>query len=207
MLTSTLTNVPDARSPEPHQPGANLFIRHAAIRYAAMTCSLGLMLVAATERGLCFLQFGEAEDELVALLKGAYPSASLEPLANASHPNFDRWTEAIRAYLEGSPLSPQLPVDVAATAFRQRVWQYLRTIRAGEVRSYAEVAADLGQPTATRAVASACAANPVAVLIPCHRILRSDGRLGGYRWGLDRKRALLALEKNASGVKHEDPRS
>ena len=165
------------------------------ITYASVASPLGRMMLGATDRGLCFVQFGETHAGLLKLLEKEYPFAKLELMAEPYHPDFGRWMEALKQYLSGSRLSLALPVDVRATAFQLRVWNYLNSIPYGEVRSYSEVAAAVGSPKATRAVASACAANNVAVLVPCHRVLRNNGELGGYRWGIERKRTLLDLER------------
>ena len=139
---------------------------------------LGLMRCVATPRGLCAVSFGDTEPT-----KQDCPDA------------LSVWIKALNAYLEHQhPFDTTLPIDVQGTPFQRAVWQYLQTIPAGEVRSYAEVAAAIGKPAAVRAVASACAKNALALVIPCHRVVRSDGSLGGYRWGVERKRALLAAE-------------
>jgi AraC family transcriptional regulator, regulatory protein of adaptative response / methylated-DNA-[protein]-cysteine methyltransferase len=168
------------------------------ITYTSMASPLGRMMLGATDRGLCFLQFGETHSGLHKLLEKEYPFANLKPMTAPCHPDFQGWMDALERYLSGTEISLALPVDVRATAFQLRVWNYLNSIPYGEVRSYSEVAAALGQPKASRAVASACAANNVALLVPCHRVLRNNGELGGYRWGLGRKRALLDLERAAN---------
>jgi AraC family transcriptional regulator of adaptative response/methylated-DNA-[protein]-cysteine methyltransferase len=165
------------------------------ITYASAESPLGRMMLGATDRGLCFLQFGETHAGLLKLLEKEYPFANLEPMAKPYHQDFQRWMDALDRYLAGNHASLSLPVDVRATAFQLKVWNYLSSIPYGEVRSYSEVAAALGSPKAVRAVASACASNKVALLVPCHRVLRYNGELGGYRWGLGRKRALLDLER------------
>ncbi len=165
------------------------------ITYASTESLLGRMMLGATDRGLCFVQFGETHAGLLKLLEKEYPLATLEPMAKPYHKDFQRWMNALELYLAGNHSSLALPVDVRATAFQLRVWNYLSSIPYGEVRSYSEVAAALGDPKASRAVAGACAANNVALLVPCHRVLRNNGELGGYRWGLGRKRALLDLER------------
>jgi AraC family transcriptional regulator of adaptative response/methylated-DNA-[protein]-cysteine methyltransferase len=165
------------------------------ITYTSVASPLGRMMLGATDRGLCFLQFGETHTGLRTLLATEYPNATLQAMAEPLHPDFERWMDALQHYMAGSEVSLKLPVDVRATAFQLRVWNYLTSIPYGEVRSYSEVAAALGQPKAARAVARACAANHVAVLVPCHRVLPNNGELGGYRWGLGRKRALLDLER------------
>ncbi|HEY3937671.1 MAG TPA: bifunctional DNA-binding transcriptional regulator/O6-methylguanine-DNA methyltransferase Ada [Bryobacteraceae bacterium] len=167
----------------------------AAISYAFAETQLGRVLLGATDRGLCFLQFGESRDELLASLKREYPQASLEEMKEPKSPQFELWTESLARYLRGDRTSLDLPVSVRATAFQAKVWRYLQSIPAGEVRSYSEVAAAIGEPRAMRAVGRACASNRVAIVIPCHRVIRGDLGLGGYRWGVDRKRRLLDQEK------------
>jgi AraC family transcriptional regulator of adaptative response/methylated-DNA-[protein]-cysteine methyltransferase len=161
--------------------------RGAAIRWRAIETSLGPVLVAATEKGLCRISFGEGEEEL----RAHFPKADIFPADSA----LDAMAEAVAALVENPAASPDLPMDVGGTAFQQAVWSALRAIPPGETRSYAQLAAAAGRPTATRAAGSACGGNSLAVLIPCHRILRGDGSLGGYAWGTDRKRALLDRER------------
>jgi AraC family transcriptional regulator of adaptative response/methylated-DNA-[protein]-cysteine methyltransferase len=161
------------------------------INYTIVDSPLGRLLVAATERGVCSVQFGDRDDELEAALAAEYPAAHV----SRGGAELDDSVSAVLLRLDGSPSSSELPLDLQATAFQLRVWEELRRIPYGETRSYKDVAARLGQPTATRAVASACAANPVAVVTPCHRVVRGDGSLSGYRWGTERKRALLELER------------
>ncbi len=165
------------------------------ITYAAVQSPLGLLLIGATDRGLCFVQFGDDEVDLRAALGREYPAAKIEPMLAPYSPQFDAWMAALFQHLEGRQPVRDLPVDVRATAFQAKVWKYLQTIPAGEVQSYGEVAAGIGQPTATRAVARACATNVVAIVIPCHRVIRGTGELGGYRWGIPRKRTLLDRER------------
>jgi AraC family transcriptional regulator, regulatory protein of adaptative response / methylated-DNA-[protein]-cysteine methyltransferase len=160
------------------------------LRYAIVECFLGCMLVAATDRGLCAIQFGSHSGELVENLQARFPKADLQ----LAGPDFKGWVSQVIAFIETPRQGLELPLDVQGTAFQQRVWSALRTIPAGETRSYTEVAQQIGQPRAVRAVASACAANKLAVAIPCHRVVRSDGGLGGYRWGIERKETLLDLE-------------
>jgi AraC family transcriptional regulator, regulatory protein of adaptative response / methylated-DNA-[protein]-cysteine methyltransferase len=160
---------------------------------------IGLLLVGATDRGLCSVALGSSEDELESRLRREFPRAALQRVEPPwSRPLAD-WIAALRDHLRGRAPRAALPLDLRATALRLAVWSYLRSIPAGEVRTYAEVAAAVGRPRAVRAVASACGANPIALLIPCHRVLRTGGALGGYRWGLARKRRLLAAER-AAGV-------
>lgn len=166
------------------------------ITYVAEQMVLGLMMIGATDRGICFLQFGESQDELFAALKKEYPLAQLKK-AGQPGPQFSAWMEALRNHLAGqvSGATHQIPLDIRSTAFQMRVWNYLQTIPAGHVQSYKEVASGIGRPSAVRAVARACATNTVAIVIPCHRVIRGTGDLGGYRWGLARKRALIDLER------------
>ncbi len=166
-----------------------------AISYASAPTPVGLMMLAATDRGLCFLQFGESEEALAAALHGEYSAAQIAPMSEARGAEFREWMEALRQHLEGLRPQLDLPLDIRATAFQVRVWNYLQGIPYGQVRSYAQVAAGIGSPTATRAVARACASNTVALAIPCHRVIRGSGELGGYRWGLERKQALLGRER------------
>jgi len=159
------------------------------ITYTIVDCSLGRLLVAATGRGICALSMGDSDAKLEAFLRDEYPNAEIH--RNGLH----RWVSAIAKHLAGRHPQLDLPVDVQATAFQWKVWEALRAIPYGSTQSYSEVARALGRPTATRAVARACATNPVAVVIPCHRVVREDGGLGGYRWGLERKQALLEKER------------
>jgi len=170
--------------------------RGLAISYAWTNSALGPVMMAATDRGVCFVQFGESSSQLLARLTAEYPRAEIAAAEASSE--LEGWLTALSAHLAGDIRTFQeLPLDVAGTAFQMKVWRYLQTIPSGEVQSYAEVAEGIGAPTAVRAAASACARNSIAVLIPCHRVLRGTGALGGYRWGLDRKRALLDAERKS----------
>lgn len=160
------------------------------IHYTLVPVSLGLLLVAVTERGICSVSLGDDEASLVAALRAELPAAELVRASDAS----DRLVDAVVAHVEGTARGDDLPLDVRATAFQWQVWRALQRIPEGATRSYQEIARELGQPSAARAVARACASNRVAVLIPCHRVVRGDGGLGGYRWGVARKAALLARE-------------
>lgn len=164
---------------------------------------LGHMSIGATDRGICFLQFGDSPDALRAQIAREYPNARIIDTASPQPP-FDAWVAAIDGYLRGEQPNLELPLDIRATAFQLRVWKYLQGIPYGDLQSYGEVAAALGHPGAARAVAQACAKNRVALAIPCHRIIRGDGDLGGYRWGLHRKRALIDLER-AHGSRDQAP--
>lgn len=165
----------------------------AEIRYAVVDCALGRLLVGATERGVCAVSLGDSDQELEQALREEYPAARLI----RDEPSETGWVEAIAAFTGGQELPSDLPLDVQATAFQWKVWSYLRTIPAGETRSYAEVARAIAQPSAARAVAQACASNPVALVVPCHRVIRGDGETGGYRWGAERKRLLLSRERES----------
>lgn len=166
----------------------------ARIHYATAPTALGLLLVAATDKGICFVCLGESEAALAAELSAEFPAASeIADNQEAIGPAL----EVLLDYLEGKTPHLDLPLDVQATAFQRRVWQELMAIPCGETRTYSEIAASLGLPKGQRAVGRACATNPVSLVIPCHRALRADGGLGGYRWGLPRKEALIALERRA----------
>jgi AraC family transcriptional regulator of adaptative response/methylated-DNA-[protein]-cysteine methyltransferase len=171
------------------------------ISYAAADCPLGRMMIGATDRGICFLQFADRDSELLDKLRREYPEAEIGAIPEPYSGDFDDWMSALREYLEDGSPRLDLPLDVRATAFQMKVWRYLQSIPAGHVESYAEVAAGIGQPAAARAVARACASNRVALVIPCHRVIRGTGELGGYRWGLERKRTLLDRERAAKGMR------
>ena len=160
------------------------------ISYTLVDSPLGRLLVATTERGLCAISLGDSDTELVAELLGEYPAAEFHCddvvlKLSISH---------LLSHLNGKQIDLNLPLDLQATAFQWRVWEELQAIPYGSTRSYSEIAQAVGQPKAVRAVARACATNPVSLVIPCHRVIREDGSLGGYRWGLDRKQALLGQE-------------
>ncbi len=163
------------------------------IRYTLADSPLGRLLVARTERGVCAIRMGEDDGELLDGLAREFPAATLQ----RDDPGMAETVSAIANYLAGQQPALDLPLDVRATAFQRRVWEALQAIPYGETRSYRQIAEAIGQPGAVRAVGQACAANPIAPVIPCHRALRSDGGLGGYRWGLARKRKLLESEKMA----------
>jgi AraC family transcriptional regulator of adaptative response/methylated-DNA-[protein]-cysteine methyltransferase len=169
--------------------------RNVTITYAAIETSLGLIMIGATDRGLCFLQFGDTRRGLLAMLEKEYPSARLNAMSKPYHADFQKWVEALNGYLAGRHPHLDLPLDIRASVFQIRVWNYLQSIPYGEVQSYGEVAVGIGDPSAARAVAQACAANTVALVIPCHRVIRGTGELGGYRWGLARKRTLIDRER------------
>jgi AraC family transcriptional regulator of adaptative response/methylated-DNA-[protein]-cysteine methyltransferase len=152
------------------------------------------MMIATTGRGLCFVQFAGSDAELLAMLRAEYPGARLEALLPPLPPQFGRWVKALQDHLKGEEPNLDLPLDLPATAFQMKVWRYLQSIPYGSVQSYSEIAAGVGQPSAARAVGQACAANRVALVVPCHRAVCGTGALGGYRWGLVRKRALIDNE-------------
>ncbi|MGI8746277.1 MAG: bifunctional DNA-binding transcriptional regulator/O6-methylguanine-DNA methyltransferase Ada [Bryobacteraceae bacterium] len=160
------------------------------IRYSIAPSAFGKLLVAATDRGICSVQFGDSEDDLATGLRQEFSAAQIHAEAAGE------WASELLRRLAGHPLAKDLPVDIRATAFQRRVWEHLQSIPYGQTQSYAEVAQAIGHAKATRAVARACAANPIAVAIPCHRVIRSDGGLGGYRWGIKRKKALLENERS-----------
>jgi AraC family transcriptional regulator of adaptative response/methylated-DNA-[protein]-cysteine methyltransferase len=166
-----------------------------AIRFAVGACSLGAILVAATDRGICAVLMGDDPEPLVRDLQDRFPQAQLI----GADAGFERTVAQVIGLVEAPRIGLDLPLDVRGTAFQQRVWAALRAIPAGETVSYTELAQRIGAPAAVRAVAGACAANPVAVAIPCHRVVRNDGGLSGYRWGIERKAALIAREKDDTG--------
>ena len=165
----------------------------ASIRYACTDSPLGRMLIAATDRGVCAIQFARSDSELIEGLKREFPFA-VRKLDNGG---LQAWVAALLSKMIGRELNAALPLDIRATAFQRRVWTYLQSIPFGATRSYGQVAKAIGQPSASRAVARACATNPVAVAIPCHRVVREDGSISGYRWGVERKKALLEMEQAA----------
>ncbi|HET9708220.1 MAG TPA: bifunctional DNA-binding transcriptional regulator/O6-methylguanine-DNA methyltransferase Ada [Gemmatimonadales bacterium] len=167
--------------------------RGAAIRYSVVPSPLGTLLVAATERGICKIALGDTAAALERDLRREFPASRISRDAGT----LGSWVELILAHLAGSEPHLDLPLDIRATAFQQKVWNALRKIPYGSTRSYQAVARAIGSPSATRAVARACATNPVALVIPCHRVVREDGQPGGYRWGTERKEALLKRETDA----------
>jgi AraC family transcriptional regulator of adaptative response/methylated-DNA-[protein]-cysteine methyltransferase len=178
-------------TPEKYRRGAMA----AVVRYTIAKSPLGPMLIAATDKGICAIQFADTEEELQQGLMREFPFATRRRDDEAMAP----WNEKLERLIGGSSQDahPSLPLDIRATAFQRRVWEALQRIPRGETRSYSAVAKKIGMPKAARAVARACATNPVAVAIPCHRVVREDGELGGYRWGMERKEQLLALEQKA----------
>ena len=165
----------------------------AEIRFAIGECSLGSILVASSDRGVCAIMLGDEPEALARDLQKRFPRAELI----GGDAEFEELVAKVVGFIEAPGLGLDLPLDVQGTAFQQRVWEALRAIPAGRTATYGEIAARIGAPRAVRAVAGACAANPVAVAIPCHRVVRTDGSLSGYRWGVERKRALLARESRS----------
>jgi AraC family transcriptional regulator of adaptative response/methylated-DNA-[protein]-cysteine methyltransferase len=161
-----------------------------AIRFAVGECSLGSILVARSEKGVCAIAFGEDPDLLVRDLQDRFPRARLI----GGDADFEAQVARVVGFIETPKIGLDLPLDVRGTAFQQRVWAALREIPVGTTATYADIARKIGTPTSVRAVAGACAANTLAVAIPCHRVVRTDGGLSGYRWGIDRKRALIDRE-------------
>ncbi len=169
-----------------------------AVRYTTLQTPLGFLLVAATERGICTISLGDDEAALRDALRKEFPRATLDRIDAGR----DEWLAAIIARVNdelretvSTPTAPLPPIDIRATAFQWRVWQALQHIPHGETRSYSDIATAIGEPAAVRAVANACGRNRLAVVVPCHRVIRADGSLGGYRWGIERKRTLLARER------------
>ncbi|WEK49453.1 MAG: bifunctional DNA-binding transcriptional regulator/O6-methylguanine-DNA methyltransferase Ada [Candidatus Kaistia colombiensis] len=163
------------------------------IKFALAQCSLGAILVAQSAKGICAISLGDDPERLARELQDRFPNANLI----GGDAEFEKMVAAVIGFVEAPGLGLDLPLDVRGTAFQQRVWQALREIPAGETASYADIARRIGAPRAVRAVAGACAANAIAVAIPCHRVVRNDGALSGYRWGVERKRTLLQKEARA----------
>jgi AraC family transcriptional regulator of adaptative response/methylated-DNA-[protein]-cysteine methyltransferase len=164
------------------------------IRYTIADCPLGRLLVAATEKGICAISLGDSETDLEAALAKEYPAATL----HRDGDNLKQWVSLLLDHIEGREPHLTLPLDLRATAFQRQVWETLRAIPYGTTLSYGEVARAIGRPTAARAVAQACASNRVALAIPCHRVVQEGGGTGGYRWGAERKRRLLAQEQRGA---------
>jgi AraC family transcriptional regulator, regulatory protein of adaptative response / methylated-DNA-[protein]-cysteine methyltransferase len=173
------------------------------IIYTIANCALGRVLVAATERGVCSVALGDSDSELTAALFAEYPNAAIDSRDTVISPSLNLWLNKVLELMAGNAPRTDLPVDIQATAFQWRVWEELQRIPPGTTRSYQEIARAIGNPKAVRAVASACAGNHLALLIPCHRVIREDKSLGGYRWGLERKKALLKREQDPSAKKLE----
>jgi AraC family transcriptional regulator of adaptative response/methylated-DNA-[protein]-cysteine methyltransferase len=164
-----------------------------SIRFGVGRCSLGSVLVAATKKGICAILLGDRPETLVCDLQSRFPDARLVE----SDSNVEKWMAEVIGFVEAPKIGLGLPLDVRGTAFQRRVWEALTKIPVGSTASYMEIAKKIGSPSAVRAVAQACAANSLAVAIPCHRVVRHDGGLSGYRWGVVRKKALLSREAGA----------
>jgi AraC family transcriptional regulator of adaptative response/methylated-DNA-[protein]-cysteine methyltransferase len=164
--------------------------KNAAIKYAVSRCSLGAILVAASEQGVCAILLGDQPAPLVQSLQERFPASQLV----AADGQLDRLVAKVIRLVEAPNVGLDVPLDTRGTEFQQRVWLALQDIPAGSTASYTDIASRIGAPKSVRAVAQACAANTIAVAIPCHRVVRNDGALSGYRWGVERKRALLARE-------------
>ena len=174
-------------SPRAYRKGGN----SVNIYHTVVQCLMGQLLVAATDKGVCSVKLGTSGVELKENLHTEFPSATHQQDGG----QLAIWTAEILSYLDGEKTGLDLPTDIQATAFQQQVWQALKTIPYGETRTYQQIAETMGKGNASRAVGTACGANPVALVIPCHRVLRKDGGLGGYSWGLDRKQSLLDMEQ------------
>ena len=168
------------------------------IYYAVRKSLLDHLMMAATDRGVCFIHFGDQVSDLQDALKKEYPEADLFRSSAEGNQDLNLWIEALDNHLFHDGGKPNLPLHLNGTAFQIRVWRFLMSVKEGDVASYTEVAKGIGAPKAVRAVASACAANNIAVLVPCHRVLRGDGALAGYRWGVERKRTLIDAERQRS---------
>ncbi len=176
-------------TPEKYRRGAVA----AVVRYTIADSPLGRMLIAATDKGICAIQFADSDQQLQQGLIREFPFATRRRDDSA----MAEWSATLSRLMQGQPTHSSLPLDIRATAFQRRVWEALQRIPRGETRSYSGVAKKIGMPKAARAVARACAMNPVAVAIPCHRVVREDGEMSGYRWGVERKEQLLAMEQRA----------
>lgn len=171
---------------------------HETIHYAFKQTALGLMAMAATPKGVCFVQFGEDKEALLTALKTEFPKAELTTSHAQVATKLSHWIEALDQHISKGTARPDIPLDIRGTAFQMQIWQFLLSIPEGEVLSYSQLSEQIGKPNAFRAAATACGANRIGVLIPCHRVLRGDGSLGGYRWGLERKQTLLDAEASRS---------
>ena len=178
-------------TPKTYRAGGEGEIIHFACRKSA----IGYMIMAATEKGVCSVQFGEDEEALISSLSKEFPKAQLLRSKAQSTPELDEWMIALDTHISRDAPKPNIPLDIRGTAFQIKVWKFLLSIKEGDAVSYGEVASHIDNPKAVRAVGTACGKNPIAVLIPCHRVLRGDGSLGGYRWGIARKRTLLDIER------------
>lgn len=167
------------------------------ISFVTLRTAFGPLTIAATDRGLCFVRFGQSPEVLETELMQEFPGAAFARVREPWPEPLRDWIAAIRLQLSDGTPGPDLPLDIRATAFQAKVWRYVSSIPSGQTRSYAEVAKAIGKPKAVRAVGTACARNPLAIVIPCHRVIRASGELGGYRWDLKRKQALLDHERKS----------
>ena len=174
------------------------------IVFTIADCPLGRLLVAATERGVCAVTLGDSDADLARALFAEYPEASIDSKDTSISPSLNLWLRQVLDSLNGQARQIDLPLDIQATAFQWRVWEELRRIPFGSTRSYQEIAKAIGRPNAIRAVARACASNRLALVIPCHRVIRENKELGGYRWGLERKQKLLERERSADYTNYAD---
>lgn len=165
------------------------------IFHAYRKSAMGSLMMAATGRGVCFAQFGDSKRALLEQLRSEFPNATISVSSAENAADLDHWIEALDQHLRAEAPRPDLPLDLRGTAFQLKVWRFLLRVGEGDVVSYGELAEEIGKPKAARAAASACGANRVGVLVPCHRVLRGNGELGGYRWGVERKRTLLDMER------------
>jgi AraC family transcriptional regulator of adaptative response/methylated-DNA-[protein]-cysteine methyltransferase len=161
------------------------------ITYSTVACPLGFVLVAATKKGICAVRIGASKEVLATELEKEFKNAVI----NKNNVELLKWSQLLIDYISGTIPWPKLPYDVKATAFQRKIWDHLRTIPEGQTAHYGDIASAIGKPTAARAVARACAANPVALVVPCHRVLPKAGGVGGYRWGSKHKKRLLEMEK------------
>lgn len=167
-----------------------------AVSWAAAPTDLGEVLIAATDQGVCFVALGDSAEDLLLELQGEFPAASFTPMPAGGESALAAWLAVAIGVVTGDALGDMPPLAPRGTEFQLRVWECLRTIPEGQTWTYGQLAAALGQPSAVRAVARACATNPISLLVPCHRVIRNGGALAGYRWGLERKAALIAREKS-----------
>lgn len=167
-----------------------------SISFALRMTLYGQLIMASSERGVCFIHLGDTTTHLLQALHSEFPNAQLEPTPENMSDELDLWIEALEAHLASKGPKPNLPLHLSGTAFQITVWKFLMSIEDGQQVSYKQVAEGINAPTSFRAVANACGANNIAILVPCHRVLRGNGQLGGYRWGVQRKAKLLAMEAN-----------
>ncbi len=178
-------------NPKSYQSGGT----QESISYGFGQTSVGLLGMAATDKGVCFAEFGESEAAILEHLKTEFPNALFSHYAATNKPELERWIDALNQHLEKNTPLPHIPLDLRGTVLQIQVWEFLTQLPKGTRMSYQQLAQKINRPKAARAIGSACGKNRIALLVPCHRVLRGDGNLGGYRWGLDRKQALLNKER------------